>query len=778
VTRAADRLRVIERLEVGPVRVERRRLIAPYAVVREGKRHETDLIYRWQEPVFGSDPAADANLASVIAAQVALNYGLFSREIAFRGPLDDADRKFLGAMAENTAREIWANKILAPNPFLVGDAVGIEPRKLAPYLRAKLVFEGDPPAATSPWSIDRRRHAVLSSGGKDSLLTWAVLNEVGLETHPVFVNESGRHWYTALNAFRHFEAQVPNSTRVWTNADRVFTWMLRHFPFVRTDFDRVRADIYPLRLWTVAVFLFGALPILRARGVGRLIIGDEHDTSIRTTTHGIPHYDGLYDQSRWFDNALTRYFQRKRWGVSQFSVIRPLSELLIEKILAERYPEVLKLQMSCHATHLDGQRALPCGKCEKCRRIVGMLRALDADPRLCGYSPEQIAHCLKELATRNVKQEKAGSEHLLAMLAAKGDLPPGSGATHPEVLQVRIDPDRSPVDAIPADLRKPVYGIFLEHAQGAVRRRGRLWSKLDLMRDPQMSHPYALERALPPPTPPAGAGPRPGAPDRRRTARRRWVLGDLTWPEARKRLKEVDLALLPIGAIEQHGPHSPLDTDAFDAEYLSLRVAERCSDPKPLVLPLIPYGVSYHHDDFAGTISVSNEALGRFVYEIGMSAAHNGITKLIIVNGHGGNAPTLQFAAQTINRDARIFACVDTGETSDVDIAKICDTPNDVHAGEIETSTTLAVRPHLVDMSKAKPSVPRFSSDYLNFSGSRAIEWYARTRRISPEGVLGDPTKATAEKGQRIWDIMVRNLVELVEHLKRMSLDEIYERRY
>ncbi len=65
------------------------------------------------------------------------------------------------------------------------------------------------------------------------------------------------------------------------------------------------------------------------------------------------------------------------------------------------------------------------------------------------------------------------------------------------------------------------------------------------------------------------------------------------------------MALLPVGSIEQHGPHLPLDTDAFDADYLAKDVAEACSDPKPLVFPLIPYGVSYHHEDFSGTISVT-----------------------------------------------------------------------------------------------------------------------------------------------------------------------------
>ncbi len=92
-----------------------------------------------------------------------------------------------------------------------------------------------------------------------------------------------------------------------------------------------------------------------------------------------------------------------------------------------------------------------------------------------------------------------------------------------------------------------------------------------------------------------------------------YLLAELTWPEAKKRFAEVDVALLPVGAIEQHGPHLPLDTDSFDADYFARQVAEHCSDPQPIVLPLIPYGVSYHHDEFSGTISVSNETLSRFV---------------------------------------------------------------------------------------------------------------------------------------------------------------------
>lgn len=260
--------------------------------------------------------------------------------------------------------------------------------------------------------------------------------------------------------------------------------------------------------------------------------------------------------------------------------------------------------------------------------------------------------------------------------------------------------------------------------------------------------------------------------------KKEYLWGELTWPEAKVRLRTTDVAMLPVGAVEQHGPHLPLDTDAFDAEFLATEVARHCSDPKPLVLPVLPFGVSYHHEDFKGTISVSNEALTRFVYDIGVSVAKNGINKLVIINGHGGNSPALNQAAQMINHDAHIFICVDSGETSDPDIESMIKTSNDVHAGEIETSTALANRPHLVRITRMKKFVPHFSIHYLNFSAKRSVEWYARTSKISASGVLGDPSAASAEKGRRIWEIMIKNLVEFLEKLKTMTLDEIYDKHY
>src|SRR5690606_28419927 len=117
----------------------------------------------------------------------------------------------------------------------------------------------------------------------------------------------------------------------------------------------------------------------------------EYDSTQRDNYQGISHYNGLYDQSRFFDETLSRFFMKKGWGISQFSILRPLSELLILKILVKRYPHLQQHQVSCHAAHEVEGRIYPCGKCEKCRRIVGMLTALEADPHHCGYGDAKIA---------------------------------------------------------------------------------------------------------------------------------------------------------------------------------------------------------------------------------------------------------------------------------------------------------------------------------------------------------------------------------------------------
>ena len=114
-------LRVIDRLEVGPPDLRPDRVVVPYRVVRGRATDSRDLIYKYAEDVFDPGEPASLNLASMIGAQVAVNYGLFCRRIVFRGAHDATDRKFIEEVARHTAREILVKKFLEPNPFLTGE---------------------------------------------------------------------------------------------------------------------------------------------------------------------------------------------------------------------------------------------------------------------------------------------------------------------------------------------------------------------------------------------------------------------------------------------------------------------------------------------------------------------------------------------------------------------------------------------------------------------------------------------------------------------------------
>lgn len=486
---ALDSFIVLKRLSVKNIHIEPKRVKAEYCVEHfSGQTASYELVYSYDTAYFNRKNAEDINLASMMLAQVALNYGLFFETVEFDGLFDKADRIFLSSMMENTSREIVTNKLLIKNEFIKPPYNAFTPEKKANYTNAALIFSNTKFAGLTfdrpQEKTDPGKYAILSSGGKDSLLTYGIVNEIG-ETYPVFINEAGRHWFTAVNAYKHFKEIEPNTEKPWCNSDRVFNWMLKQLPFVREDYAGIRADIYPVRLWTVAVFLFGVLPVVRKKGIGNVLVGNEYDTTLKGETAGIPHYNGLYDQSKYFDNALTRYYRSKGWQINQFSILRSLSELLIMKILTKRYPDLQQHQVSCHAAHKDGERMFPCGKCEKCRRIIGMLRALDEDPCRCGYTREQIAGGLTALGRQSVKQIGSDASHLYHLLLSKNlieknDHTKRLAKQHDEITKLRFDTERSTLSDLPVNIRKPLFDLFCQYADGAVQRKGHHWIDVEL----------------------------------------------------------------------------------------------------------------------------------------------------------------------------------------------------------------------------------------------------------------------------------------------------------
>lgn len=484
---------VFTSLKVHQVRVEPKRVRATYTVTdRAGRAVSNELMYSYGSPFFTPGNAQDVNLGCMMLAQVALNYGLFFDRIEFDGLFDATDQHFLTDMMENTSREILVHKFLQKNEFLTPPYDALLPEKMKRYTAAEISFTNTGFQALKPdrpqERSNRDAYAILSSGGKDSLLTYGLVTEMG-EAHPIFINESGRHWYTAVNAHKYFTETEPNTVKPWCNSDRIFNWMVRLMPFIKPNFQQIRADYYPIRLWTVAVFLFGVLPVVRKRGIGNVLIGNEYDTTIKGNFHGITHYHGLYDQSKYFDNALTRYYHRKGWAIRQYSILRSLSELGILNLLVKRYPHLQEQQVSCHAAHEEDGRMHPCGNCEKCRRVVGMLKALGEDPGRCGYTEEQIAGCLRALAGKSVKQLGSDAAHLYFLLLERGLIPANEhtlrlAREHPEILQLRFDRERSDLADLPRHVRVPLFRILGSYSEEAVQLSGRKW------------HTFALDKEI------------------------------------------------------------------------------------------------------------------------------------------------------------------------------------------------------------------------------------------------------------------------------------------
>ncbi len=247
---------------------------------------------------------------------------------------------------------------------------------------------------------------------------------------------------------------------------------------------------------------------------------------------------------------------------------------------------------------------------------------------------------------------------------------------------------------------------------------------------------------------------------------------DLSSP-AFKDLPRDTIAVLPLGAIEQHGPHLPVSVDRDLADAVVGRAIRALApDQNVLFLPTLSVTKSGEHDAFHGTLSLSAETLLAVLRDIGASVARAGMQRLVLLNAHGGNTAVLEIAAREmrIAQDLIVVSCswfgfADYGGLFDPDTLSF-----DIHAGDTETSAMLAAQPEKVDMSKAQDFVPamaQWAEDFrfigLNGQAARPA-WVAED--MHPEGACGNAAVATAEKGEQLLTSAAQNfaafLVEFV----------------
>ena len=251
---------------------------------------------------------------------------------------------------------------------------------------------------------------------------------------------------------------------------------------------------------------------------------------------------------------------------------------------------------------------------------------------------------------------------------------------------------------------------------------------------------------------------------------------EFTWPEIREAVAQNRVPVLAVGTIEQHGPHLPLVTDVLTSSEISRRAVERIPG-EAILMPPVFYAFNEHHLDFPGTIAIAGHTFIEYVTDIGKSLAHHGFRRILLVNGHGSNVPFLDIAARNItNHTAAICAMAPWWNLVDRELfAELRESawPGGMaHACELETSVLLYLRGDLVQMEKAAPDFPPQTSEFFYWDLEKASPVFFQEffSRYSKTGTLGDPTKATAEKGERFVESAAGNLVRLIRDLRAREI--------
>lgn len=258
-------------------------------------------------------------------------------------------------------------------------------------------------------------------------------------------------------------------------------------------------------------------------------------------------------------------------------------------------------------------------------------------------------------------------------------------------------------------------------------------------------------------------------------ARKIWWT-DFSAPEFQNIDPEQTIALLPIAAVEQHGPHLPVGTDTIlNQGCLSLLTERAPPDLDLRILPIQSVGKSNEHMWARGTVTHTAGSLIESWVELGLSVARAGVRKLVMVNSHGGNEEVMGIVARELRVHENMLV-VKTGWTRFAPPEGLLSAEErrfGIHGGDLETSLALYFRPDLVDMEKAQNFRSVAEQDeaafrYLRPTGTHAYGWIASD--LNPAGAVGDASLATAEKGRLIAEAEISGMLDLLAEVRRKRL--------
>jgi creatinine amidohydrolase len=242
------------------------------------------------------------------------------------------------------------------------------------------------------------------------------------------------------------------------------------------------------------------------------------------------------------------------------------------------------------------------------------------------------------------------------------------------------------------------------------------------------------------------------------------------------------IAVLPVAAIEQHGPHLPVEVDARINAGVLGRAVELLPDDLPVtVLPAMPVGKSNEHTAFPGTLSLSAETLIRLWTEIGESVARAGVKKLVIFNTHGGQPQIADIVARDLRVRHGMFVVTANGYGlgKPPGLFPAEELKHGIHGGTVETSIMLHLRPDLVRTDKAKNFVPlsvTMEGDYEILTPEGAVGFGWQTQDLNADGACGDAASADAGRGAEVVEFQARRLVQLFREIDRFPLASLKSR--
>ncbi|MEM6940639.1 MAG: creatininase family protein [Pseudomonadota bacterium] len=252
---------------------------------------------------------------------------------------------------------------------------------------------------------------------------------------------------------------------------------------------------------------------------------------------------------------------------------------------------------------------------------------------------------------------------------------------------------------------------------------------------------------------------------------RRLNWADRRAPEFEKVDPSASIAVLPVAAIEQHGPHLPVGTDTLIMEGMLAAFRNACpSDLDPWILPVQSVGKSNEHLWATGTLTLNATTAQASWTEIGLSVARSGFQKIVIVNSHGGNLDLISILARELRVQAGMLAVkCQWGNFGYPDgLYDAWENQFGLHGGDVETSLMLCFCPETVEMKQATRFTSSAETDLIPPVGPISRGWIASD--LNPQGTVGDASRASAEKGKRTVDHQVAGFIDLLRQVRDMPV--------